>query len=367
VFTVDAVGGVIDGLYSEINSAESLKAGVVTTIDSDIQLICENAMKNSGYSKGAVIVMDVKSGYIKACASYPEYNISDLEESLDDEDSPFINRALSAYSVGSIFKLVTASAAMELGISSDFSYICNGTIDVSGQLFNCHKWGGHGEIDMDEAMEKSCNPYFIALSEYVDSEVFLDTAEAFGFGSEALLCEGIKSESGYLPNVNELAVKAEKANFSFGQGKLTATPLQICSMTAAIANNGMSAEPKLIIGTVDADGVLTKEQYPVNKRVISYLTAKKLQGFMVDVVNAENSYSKSYLVECGGKTSTAQTGRYNEDGSEEMNCWFTGYFPADSPEYAVTVLIENGVSGNAACGGIFKEIAEEITTKKSAD
>ncbi len=360
-FSVNAVGGVLDGLFSEVNPADELKAGVVTTINLDIQEICEEAMESSGYTKGAVIVMDVKNGYIKACASYPEYNISSLVESMESNDAPFINRAFSAYSVGSIFKLVTASAAMESGISSDFSYTCTGSIDVNGQIFNCHKWGGHGELGMSEAMELSCNPYFIALSEYIDNEIFLQTAEKLGFGQETVLCEGIVSESGYLPTAKELSVKAEKGNFSFGQGKLTATPLQICRMTAAIANNGMAAEPKLIIGTIDSSGELTEEKYSKNERVISYLTAKKLRDFMMDVVDASNSMSKSYIVECAGKTSTAQTGRYDENGNEEMNCWFTGYFPAQNPQYAVTIVLENGISGNVSCGPVFKKIAEGIT------
>lgn len=361
VFSVNAVGGVLDGLYSEIDAASELEAGVITTIDADIQQICENAMETSGYEKGAIIVMNVKNGYIKACASYPEYNISCLEESLDDSNSPFINRAFSAYSVGSIFKLVTASAALESGISSEFSYTCTGSIDVNGQLFNCHKWGGHGEIDMSEAMESSCNPYFIALSEYIDSGKYLKTAKNFGFGQETVLCKGVVSESGYLPSEKELSVKAEKGNFSFGQGKLTATPLQICRMTAAVANNGMCAESKLIIGTRDRYGTVIEEKYKINKRVISYLTAKELQKFMVDVVNADNSRSKSYLVECAGKTSTAQTGRFDENGNEEMNCWFTGYFPVQDPQYAVTVIIENGISGNVSCGPVFKAVAESVT------
>lgn len=361
VFSVNAVGGVLDGLYSEISAAGELEAGVITTIDADIQQICENAMEASGYEKGAIIVMDVKNGYIKACASYPEYNISNLEESLDDSRSPFINRAFSAYSVGSIFKLVTASAALESGISPEFSYTCTGSIDVNGQIFNCHKWGGHGEIDMREAIESSCNPYFIALSEYIDSGKYLQTAKNYGFGQETVLCRGVVSESGYLPSEKELAVKAEKGNFSFGQGMLTATPLQICRMTAAIANDGMCAEPKLIIGTRDKYGTVLEEKYQINKRVISYLTAGELQKFMADVVNADNSRSKSYMVECAGKTSTAQTGRYDENGNEEMNCWFTGYFPVQDPKYAVTVLIENGVSGNVSCGPVFKAVAEGIT------
>ncbi len=360
-FSINAVGSVLDGLYSDCSFAEPLDSGVVTAIDSDIQMICENALKYSGIDMGTVIVMDVKTGEIKACVSYPQFDPDDLEASINDERSPFINRVFSTYSVGSIFKLVTSAAALELGISPDFTYTCDGSIDVNGQIFNCHKWGGHGEINMYEAIELSCNPYFIALSEYIDTDCFLDTARKFGFGEQTELCNGITSVSGYLPTSRELSVRAELGNFSFGQGKLTATPLQICRMTAAIANNGMCPYPKLILGIKNADGTFDKTEYPINQRVISYLTAKKLQQFMTDTVNADNSYSKSYIVSSAGKTSTAQTGRFNENGTEQLNCWFTGYFPTDNPQYAVTVMIENGYSGNATAAPIYKQIAESIT------
>lgn len=360
-FNVNAVGQVLKGLDSSIIKAESLDAGVVTTIDKDIQQICEDVMSEYQGIKGAVVVMDVKSGEIRACASYPALKLDSLEESLDSSDAPFVNRAFSSYSVGSIFKLCTAAAALESGIISDFTYTCTGSVNVNGQIFNCHKWGGHGEIDMYQAMELSCNPYFITLSEYIDSGVFIETAEKLGFGSESIFADGLVSSAGYLPSEQQLEVPAEKGNMSFGQGMLTATPVQICRMTAAIANNGMCPEPKLILGIKNNDGSFEKISYPVNKRAVSYLTAKKLREFMTCVVNAENSFSKSYVVASGGKTSTAQTGRITADGSEELNCWFTGYFPADKPEYAVTVLVEGGISGNVTSSPIYKKIAERIT------
>lgn len=361
-FSVDAVGKVLEGLNSEIKKAEPLEAGVITTLDKDIQQICEDVMSSYYGVKGAVVVMDVKSGEIRACASYPELKLDRLEESLESSDAPFVNRAFSAYSVGSIFKLCTAAAALESGIISDFSYTCTGSINVNGQIFNCHKWGGHGEIDMYQAMELSCNPYFIALSEYINSSVFVETAESFGFGQETLFADGLVSASGYLPTASELSVPAEKGNMSFGQGKLSATPVQICRMTAAIANNGMCPQPKLVYGLKYADGSVEKTDYSVNKRAVSYLTAQKLKEFMLNVVDAENSYSKSDIVLSAGKTSTAQTGVISDSGRESLNCWFTGYFPADAPKYAVTVLVEDGISGNITSSPIYKEIAERITS-----
>lgn len=356
-YSVDAKGSVLNGLENEKTIPKSINSGVITTLDIDIQNICENAFKNSGYDKGAVIVMDISNGDIISCASFPEFDPENLSKSLDSESSPFINRAFSAYSVGSIFKLVTAAAALEAGISEDFTYNCNGSINIDGQIFNCHKWGGHGEISMQEAMVSSCNPYFIALSETLSPDLLYKTAERLGFGKGIELANGIYSDSGYLPTVNELKVKAEKGNFSFGQGKLTATPLQICRLTCAIANNGILPHIDLVKGlrTDEKDEIYQKQE---GERVLSLLTALKLKRYMCGVVTAENSQSYSELVACAGKTSTAQTGKFDESGNEIMNCWFTGYFPSVSPKYAVTILVEGGVSGNVSCGPIFKEIVE---------
>lgn len=360
VFSVNAVGNVLDGLYSNVEAAGEVKAGVITTLELDIQNICESSFRTSGCKKGAIVVMDIKTGEIRACASFPEYNPLELEKSLDDNNMPFINRAFSAYSVGSIFKLVTASAALESGISTEYTYDCGGSINVNGQLFNCHKWGGHGEIAMNDAMVLSCNPYFIALSEYIPLKQYLSVASAYGFGEPAELCDGLNSEAGYLPSAEELEVAAERGNFSFGQGKLSATPLQICRMTAAIANNGISCKPRLIAGTIDGNGVFTEMPREKHHRIISTKNARILRGFMENTVLAENSLSRSDIVSCGGKTSTAQTGRFFEDGTEKLNCWFTGYFPAEKPKYAVTILIEEKNSGNSAAAPVFKSIAEGI-------
>lgn len=364
-FSVDAMGSVLEGLVSEKTIPKELKSGVITTLDLEIQTITENAFRKSGYNKGAAVVMDVQSGDIIACASFPEFDPQDLSASLESEDSPFVDRAFSAYSVGSIFKLVTAAAALESGISEDFSYTCDGSIDIDGQIFNCHKWGGHGEISMEEAMVSSCNPYFIALSETLSPKLLHDTAAKLGFGEKSIFADGLYSQSGYLPTERELSVRAEKGNFSFGQGKLTATPIQICRMTCAIANNGIMPQANLIKALRDENGLETSVCSPEKQRVMSCLTAQKLKRFMNGVVNASNSFSRSDSVACAGKTSTAQTGSFNADGKEIMNCWFTGYFPSDSPQYAVTILVEGGVSGNISCGGIFKEIAENVCNIKS--
>lgn len=364
-FNVDAVGGVLGGLDNEIFIAEENKAGVITTLDADIQRISEEAFKRSGYKKGAVIIMDIKTGEIKSCASFPAFDPSDISGSLDSEDSPFINRAFSAYGVGSVFKLVTAAAALEEGISDEYTYVCAGTVNIRGQDFNCHKWGGHGEIDMRTAIVESCNPYFINLAKYIGNNKFIETAKKLGFGEGTELCADIFSSAGNLQTSDDIKIEAELANMSFGQGKLTATPLQICRMTAIIANFGMDVTPKLIKGIIGADGETTFADYGgAGERILSFKTASKLRSFASDAVNTGNSLAKPINTSAAGKTSTAQTWRFDEQGNEFLNCWFTGYFPSSSPKYAVTILVEEGETGNISSGPIFKEIAEEVTNLK---
>ena len=360
-FQVNALGEVLNGLNQETVYSEKSDAGIITTLDKNIQKICETAFENSAAQSGAIVVMDVKTGEIKASISYPEYNINNLSEYVKAANSPFINRALSAYSVGSIFKLITSASALEQGISSEFCYTCTGSIDVNGQTFNCHKWGGHGEIDMEEAIVLSCNTYFIALSEYLDKNQYVDLASSFGFGQEIILCDDVISVSGNLQTVDDIKIPAECANMSFGQGRLSATPLQICRMTSAIANNGIINQPSLIKGIQNKDGIITYTPITSGERIISYKTALKLKSFMIKTVRAENSLSEPDKTIAAGKTSTAQTGWYDSNGNEIYNCWFTGYFPSYNPKYAVTVLVEGGVSGNTSAGPIFKTIADQIT------
>lgn len=360
-FQVDAVGEVLNGLEHQTVISENSTAGIITTLDKNIQQMCETAFKTSSAQSGAVVVMDIKTGEIKASMSYPNYDINNLSEYINHNNSPFLNRAMSAYSVGSIFKLVTSAAALEQGISSEFTYTCTGSINVSGQVFNCHKWGGHGEIDMNEAIVCSCNTYFIALSEYLDKEKYIDLASSLGFGEEIILCDDIISVAGHLQSAKDIAVPAECANMSFGQGMLSATPLQICRMTAAIANDGIINQPSLIKGIRKQDGTIIYNPITVGERVLSYKTTSKLKSFMIKTVRAENSLAEPDKTIAAGKTSTAQTGWYDANGSEIYNCWFTGYFPSYSPKYAVTVLVEGGISGNTSAGPIFKKIADDIT------
>lgn len=359
-YNIDGMGNVLQGIDKKVTQKYEMKAGVVLTIDKYIQAICE--LMEDKVKKGAVVVMDVQSGDILGMASFPSYNPINLGEALENEDSPLINRCIYSYSVGSIFKLVTAAAAFEQGIDESFSYECTGKISIGDQIFMCHDHSGHGKLDMTEAMKESCNPYFIELSKKIDTSLFHKIAERFGFGRAYSLGAGINCSGGNVPSLEELGVPAEKANFSFGQGKLLATPLQISSFTCAIANGGKLYEPRLVIGTTDDGENVEREEQQKYSCVLDNKTALRLQKLMGEAVNGNpESNARPGNTRAAGKTSTAQTGIFDENGEEICHGWITGFFPLNQPKYAVTVLCEDGGYGNNCAAPVFKEIAERIT------
>ncbi len=360
IYGIDGQGSVLKGLNKTVRSDDEMKAGVVLTLDKYIQAICELA--GGKMEKGAVVVMDLQSGDILGMASFPSYHPDKLGEALEDENSPLINRCLYSYNVGSIFKLVTSLAAFEQGIDESFSYKCTGSEDIDDQIFMCHDHSGHGNQDMTQAMSNSCNTYFIKLAEKIDTELFHSVAERMGFGSPISLALGINSSGGNLQTTEELEVPAEKANFSFGQGMLLASPLQICRFTAAIANEGKLYMPQLVKGVSEDGENIINEEPEKYVTVFDRDTAFRLQDLMIASVNDNpNSNARPKNNRAAGKTSTAQTGSFDKDGEEICHGWITGYFPLSQPKYAVTVLCEGGGYGNECAAPIFKEIAERIT------
>lgn len=360
-YTTDGFGQILIGDGKKIIRSNAEKNGVVTTIDLDIQKICENAGKN--IDKGAIVVADVKTGEILGMASFPTYSVDDMEKAISDDRSPLINRALYSYSVGSVFKLVTSAQAIDNKFGG-YVYECTGQENVGGKIFNCHKTDGHGMQTLSDAITNSCNTYFINLSRMLDVRKFRELAFNLGFGREIHLCSGMTASGGVLPTVKELMIPAELANFSFGQGKLSATPLQITRLTCAIANNGKMPVLRIIKGmTLDGKDVMN-EKTPQHSEVLERDTANQLKEMMISAVaDNENSNARTSYTTVGAKTSTAQTGRTDKKGEELCHAWITGFFPADKPQYAVTVLVEDGGYGNDTAAPVFREIADGISNR----
>ena len=363
-YRVNGLGQVISGVQPEMISPREEDYGVVLTIDSRLQQIVQEV--GSRYlKKGAVVIMDPYTGDLKAVASFPAYSLDTLTEDLaDEENTPMINRAFYPYSVGSTFKVVTAAAALEQGYSISESYECLGSIDIGGQIFRCHQRSGHGELDMLDAMVESCNPYYIHLGSEVGREAMLSMAKSMGFGEGIVFGEGLKAMAGTLPSLSDLKNPAELANFSFGQGLLTATPIQLAVMMSAVCNGGNRVSPRLFLGEYQ-DGSLSRYPLSSQQRVISAYTAAQLQTYLIYAVMVkEGQNSLPQTVTAGGKTATAQTGKYDSQGNEYEHGWFAGFFPAAQPEYVVVVLAENGGGGNSSASPVFAAIADEIMALK---
>lgn len=336
------------------------KSGVVLALDSDIQKITEKAVSKS-IEKGAAVVMDIQNGEILASVSVPEFEPGNIAGYLEKKNSPFVNRAFSAYSVGSTWKLAVAAAALESGISPERTFECKGKIEVEGRTYKCHWESGHGEIDMEKALEISCNPYFINLALEIGGEKILETAKNLGFGSPSFFGEDFYSKAGNLPSEEELSAKTVLASFAFGQGKLLATPVQLAVLASAIGNGGKAVTPKIVLGTYDKNGIFEKTpEYAVNP-VMSEKTASILKDMMINVVeNGSGENAKPENGGAGGKTASAQTGQIDKDGNEIIHAWFVGFYPAEEPEYAIAVFAEGMNSGGDFAAPVFKNICDGI-------
>ena len=363
-YKVDAVNRVLQGEGRRVdNTYDKEKSGVVLTLDSEIQEKAEE-LAHAYLPKGAIIVTEIPSGKIRAMVSMPTFSPNDISSALENPDSPLMNRALAGYNIGSVFKLVSAAAALESGISPEEEYTCKGGIEVSGDMFHCFDGIAHGTVTMQEAVAQSCNTYFIHLMQQVPADQFLAMAYSLGFGKSFEIAPGIISKEGVLPTENELKVEKALANFSFGQGTLMVTPLQVSGLIGCIANNGVYTQPTLVEGLVDKDLNYTERaEEQVGKRVMSEDTAVLLKEFMAASIDHGTSRKGRPLIGmAGAKTGTAQTGEI-ADGREVIQAWFTGFYPLNDPQYAIVILGEDEPEGGGACAPIFKELTDWIALR----
>ena len=196
----------------------------------------------------------------------------------------------------------------------------------------------------------------------------LEIAERLGVGKNFVLAAGIENQPGTLPTLDSLQSPAALANFSFGQGDLMATPLQIAAMINAIVNDGNYVQPRLLEYTTDADGrpVHTYESAPLVS-AMSKQTANTLRDYMVQTV-ATGTAGTGMPAHggAGAKTATAETG-WIQDGHTVIQAWYAGFYPAEQPRYVVVVLAEDGKTGSGTCGPIFKQIADRIYEELGAE
>lgn len=362
---VNALGHIIHGENLEFASENYLSpAGIQLTIDMDFQKIAESVLTENEVTKGAVVIMNSDTCEILASASVPKFNPNELAKSINDDNSPFINRATSAYSVGSIFKPITASVAIENNI--EMTYHCVGSINIGGTVFSCNNGTAHGLVNMKSAMEKSCNSYFIALGQQIGSEKLVSLCKNLGFGQSVEIADNYNLPSGVLPSNQEVNSPQYLANLSFGQGKLLVSPIQMACAYSVFANGGYYREPTLMKAIIDKNGnAIQKVKLPEKCKVLNESTVEIIDTLLQSVVeNGNGNKAYSPLVIGHGKTATAQSGWF--DGEREINhTWFCGYFDYDNTTYTVVIFKEDGQSGAVDCAPIFKQIAERIVELKN--
>ncbi len=353
-YTVDASGRPLSGVDAVVTGSASNESGVVLTLDSQLQRIAE--ISGAKLGKGAVIIMESNTGKIRAMASFPSFSPSKVADVLEDESAPLVNRALSAYNVGSVFKLCVAAAALRQGIAAEKAFDCNGYVTVGSTRFNCNKHTGHGVLNMTEAMSKSCNCYFINLGRQVGASALYDTCLRFGFNRSYSLADGVSVSSSKLPSLSSLISQpAALANFSFGQGDLMLTPLHIAVMIATIKNGGSLVTPSLVEGLTDGEKI-TEIEAAKPRKIFTERDTEALRKMMETVVtDGTGTSAKPELGTAGGKTATAETGWYIGNKAVTQS-WFAGYYY----DYTVVVIKEDGVSGSTDCAPVFKEICDAI-------
>lgn len=363
-YQVDALGRVVAGAQRRVVLDSGAGTGVALCLDRDIQAAVEQAAQSLG--KGAVVVTQVPHCEIRALASFPSFSPDHLNDALSDPDSPLLNRAFSAYAPGSVFKLVTAAAALEQGRPLADSFVCTGAVNAGGMLFHCYDGAAHGPVDLHDALTRSCNGYFISLGRSLGGESMLSMAWNLGLGEETEFGRGLYAASGALPASDSLTGERALANFSFGQGELSVTPLQMTALVNAIASGGVYSSPRLILGTVGEDGQLTQSHSALERqmRVMSEGSAAVLRACMLDTVTqGTGRAAASELAVTGCKTGTAQTGVFDEDGRELLNFWYCGFVLSPGtmePQYCLTVLCEGTPDDEGNTARVFRQIAEEL-------
>lgn len=362
VYTTDGKGRILEGVPVKIENDTSVVAnGVVTTLDLKIQAIAEKASENM--PRGAIIVCEADTAKIRAMVSRPLYDITNVSEYLEMADSPLLNRAISAYNVGSVFKPCVAAAGLESG-KGGHSYVCKGGYEIAGRVFGCHNRAGHGLMNLKSAISHSCNTFFYDFSFAVGANAVYKMASSLGFGEKLNLCDGINTAAGSLPAASALLNGGALANLSIGQGQLLLSPTSILTLYCAIAWGGTYRVPSIVEGTL-SNGIFTESRKNSPTKVMSEKTAERLREYLAGVINEGTGTSaKPRSCTAAGKTATAQTGRF-KNGVEICQGWFCGFFPAESPRYVVVVFCEDTSLLKVSCGQIFASIADEITALMS--
>lgn len=359
----------ISKYYEPVNGND-----IILTIDESTQLYVEKAIEDAMSVNKAkavtAIVMDPTNGEILAMANKPDYDLNDPRNMKDYTDFQDVirswsNRAVTyTYEPGSIFKVVTASAALSENLVNENSrFTCTGRKIVADRSIKCWKTAGHGTQDFAQILQNSCNVGFMMLGESLGRDKLYKYIDAFGLGKPTNVDVNFE-EAGYKRPLNKVG-PVELANLSFGQG-ISVTPMQMVTVFAAIANNGKMMEPHLVkeIQSTDKEGnILEKKKVEpkLSRQVIDEDTARELREFLEGVISSgggRKAYVEGYHI--AGKTGTAQKAENGRYVGGKYVASFVGMAPADNPKVVVFVSIDEPDPSNYYAGQIVAPVAGQI-------
>ena len=387
---VNARGKIITShLYERPNPGKSLNLSIDLNIQSYALSRLQNInSKNFDYKEpetGSVVVMDVNTGELLCCVSSPNFNPNIFSRGIKSKEwtslisnkkAPLLNRAVSGlYPPGSTIKMAVALAALESGIIGyNNKFFCSGVKEYGDMKFHCwHKYG-HGNINLSQAIERSCDVFFYELGLKVGIEKIGLMLKKLGLSANINL-ELNELRRGLIPSKKwKLDVKGtrwtpgETINASIGQGYMLSNPIELVTMVARIANSESLVEPTLLKNKNKKFAKLN-----INKNHLNYI-----KNAMSDVVNSEfgtayKSKLKKQNVKMAGKTGTVQVVRISEDEREKGiiknkdrewkkrdHALFVGYAPLEKPKYSICVIVEHGGSGSTAAAPIAKDVMEKL-------
>ena len=360
---VDVLGRQIS--YSQERYIDAIDGyNVYLTIDETIQHFAEKTLQQAvleyNLKKGGmVIVMNPKTGEVLAVASYPDFDPNDpggKPDFIDDPDwggfsdeedskllwqTVFRNKAvMDTYEPGSVFKAITAAAAIEEGVVTPTTPEYCKPISIAGHTINCWRSGGHGAENFTEAVYNSCNPVFVKTALDLGIEKFYKYVRLFGFQEKTgIELQGEPSSEEFKRLWHSDPKEIDLAVSSFGQ-RFQISPLQMITAYSAIANGGNLLKPTIIKQITDNDGNIIKKFEPqVIRKVISEETSKTIRTILEGVVKegtGKNAYISGYRI--GGKTGTSETLTTDSDGRYIVS--FMSFAPADDPQVCVLVALD---------------------------
>ena len=349
----------IESVVADINNKKLEGNSIVTTLNVDLQNICYEAL---GKYDGAVMVMDAKTGDVLAMVSKPGYNPNDIsniwEDIRDDDNGALLNRVtLGLYPPGSVFKLFTLGEYIDEHKLNyeDYSYECSGTVNFVDFTMSCNNKRAHGLMNLSTSFAESCNCTFVDIGSKINIEKFRDYCNSKLFNKDLPIDLPHKSSQMQLKTNDSEFIKSQTV---IGQGKTLVTPIHMCMVMSAIANDGKLMKPRFVSNIIDAQGNIVKEikqdeyteMYTLNEAAI-------LKEYLKEVVTSGTGYRlQNDKMDVYGKTGTAQV---NTTGITDS--WFVGAVETeDEKVYALAVVLENVTENTSPAIVVTKEIIKGL-------